>query len=253
MLLRAQGKGIHVDASVGSTGVVLERLDNVEVGSLSLGDSVLSVELQLGSDNGVLTPAVHVEGSLSKHIGAGIGNIGSVVGATGNSVEHIVITGSASGVTSRETKGGSRGNQTIKSTGHLENTSTNEGARTRNSSIATKDVDSRGQGINGVSVVKRLRPKDLVEGIAANQRTAIIDVGIRLNNPDEFLARVVEIQLDLVGRRPDGFITGELELFDEVFVGVLGHTATLIRIQEDVVDVEGGGDEGLVVGSGALD
>jgi len=53
--------------------VVLEGLNNVEVRTLSLGDSVLTVELQLGSDDGVLTPAVEVEGSLSEHEGAGIG------------------------------------------------------------------------------------------------------------------------------------------------------------------------------------
>ena len=153
MLLRAQGKGVNVDASVGSTGVVLERLDNVEVGSLSLGDSVLTVELQLGSDNRVLAPAVHVEGSLSKHIGAGIGNKRTGLVGTSNSTKHAICTSV---------------NDTIRSTCHLEDTSRNEGVSTRNRVIATKDVDSRGQGINGVSVVKRLRSKDLVEGIAAD-------------------------------------------------------------------------------------
>ena len=80
---------------------MLERLDNVEVRSLTLGDTVLTVELQLGSDNGVLAPAVHVEGSLSKHIGAGIGNVGSVVGGTGNGVEDIVTAGSARSILHR--------------------------------------------------------------------------------------------------------------------------------------------------------
>lgn len=155
--------------------MVLEGLDNVEVRSLTLGDTVLTVELQLGSDNGVLAPAVHVEGSLSKHIGAGIGNIGTIVSGTGNGVENIGAA-SASIVTGRETKGGSIGNKTIKGTGHLEDTSTNEGASTRKGRIATKDMDSGGQGINGISVVKRLGTKDLVEGIAGNQRTAIVDV-----------------------------------------------------------------------------
>jgi len=35
-------------------------------------------------------------------------------------------------------------------------------------------------------------------------------------------------------------------------VGVLGHTSALIGIQEDVVNIEGSGDEGLVVGGGHL-
>jgi hypothetical protein len=35
-------------------------------------------------------------------------------------------------------------------------------------------------------------------------------------------------------------------------VGVLGHTPALVGVQEDVVDVKGGSDEGLVVGRGDL-
>ena len=253
MFLRAQGKGVNVDASVGSTGVVLEGLDNVEVRTLSLRDSVLAVKLELGSDDGVLAPAVHVEGSLSKHIGAGIGNIGTIVGGAGNSIENIGTAGSSVGVTSRETKGRTRGYETIKGTGHLEDTSRNEGAGTRKGSITTKDVDSRGQGINGVSVVKRLGSKDLVEGIAADQRTAIIDVGIRLNNPDELLARVVEVDLDLVGRRSDRLITSVLELLNEVLMGVGRHLSALIGIQEDEINVDGGSNEGLLVSLGDRD
>jgi len=71
-----------------------------------------------------------------------------------------------------------------------------------------------------------------------------------LNDEDQLLAGVVEVQLDLVGGGTDGFITSELKLFDEVFVGVLCHTATLISVQEDVVNVERGGNQGLVVGVG---
>jgi len=64
---------------------------------------------------------------------------------------------------------------------------------------------------------------------------------------------VVKVKLDLVGGGTDGLITGELKLLDEVLVGVLGHTPTLISVQEHVVNVEGSGDEGLVVSRGNLD
>ena len=62
--------------------------------------------------------------------------------------------------------------------------------------------------------------------------------GIALDNPDEFLTRVVEVQLDLVGGRADGFITGELELFDEVFVCGLGEAFAFFGVKVDVVNVE---------------
>jgi len=58
---------------------------------------------------------------------------------------------------------------------------------------------------------------------------------------------VVEVELNLVGGGTDGLITSELELFDEVLVGVLGHAPALVGVQEHVVDVEGGSNQGLVV------
>ncbi len=77
MLFRSERERVDVDAGIGCAGVVLEGLNDVEVGSLSLGDTVLTVELQLGSDNGVLAPAVEVEGSLGQDECAGIGQHGS--------------------------------------------------------------------------------------------------------------------------------------------------------------------------------
>jgi len=71
-----------------------------------------------------------------------------------------------------------------------------------------------------------------------------------LNNPYKFFTGVVEVEFDLVGRRTNGFITSELKLFDEVLVRVLGHSAALIGIKEDIVDVERGGNKGLLVSLG---
>ena len=83
VLLGPQGKGVHVDASVRRTRVVLEGLDDIKVGSLTLGEAILSVELELGSDDGVLSPAVHVKGGLGEHEGAGIGETGGSSVASG--------------------------------------------------------------------------------------------------------------------------------------------------------------------------
>jgi len=58
---------------------------------------------------------------------------------------------------------------------------------------------------------------------------------------------VVEVKLDLVGGGSNGLVTRELELLDEVLVGVLGHLAALIRVEENVVNIEGGSNKGLLV------
>ena len=75
MLLRAESEGVHVNAGIGAASVVLVGLDNIEVVALTLREAVLAVELELGRDDGVLTPAVHVEGSLGENESAGIGDI----------------------------------------------------------------------------------------------------------------------------------------------------------------------------------
>jgi hypothetical protein len=45
VFLRAKSKGVYVNTSIRSTGVVLERLDNVEVRTFALGEAVLAVKL----------------------------------------------------------------------------------------------------------------------------------------------------------------------------------------------------------------
>jgi len=56
---------------------------------------------------------------------------------------------------------------------------------------------------------------------------------------------VIEVQLDLVGRRGDGLSASVLHLLDEVLVALLGETAALLRVEVDVVNIERGGGEGL--------
>ena len=68
-----------------------------------------------------------------------------------------------------------------------------------------------------------------------------------MNNPDELLARVVEVELELVGRGRDRLTARELERLDEVLVGDLGELAALVRVKVDVVNVERGGDKVVVV------
>ena len=64
---------------------------------------------------------------------------------------------------------------------------------------------------------------------------------------------MVEVELDLVRRGADRLVTRELELLNEVLMGVLGHLAALVRVEEDVIDVEGSGNKRLLVGLGNRD
>tara|TARA_B100001059_G_scaffold181989_1_gene183055 strand:+ start:8338 stop:8634 length:297 start_codon:yes stop_codon:yes gene_type:complete len=62
VFFRAEGKRVEVDARVRVTGVVLERLNKVEVRSFAFREAVLAVELEFRGDDRVFAPAVHVEG-----------------------------------------------------------------------------------------------------------------------------------------------------------------------------------------------
>jgi len=250
--------------------VALVRLNPREVGSFTLREAVLSVELQLGSDNGVLAPAVHVKGGLSEHEGAGIGNGGvDVVSGIGTNEGGDTIrgrkTGSAEvglvvGVTRAVPV--SSGIGSIHGTGRLKETlAVNEGVLadegvgvvSGDGLRSSEGVDSVGEGVNGISVVEGLGTQNLEEEGVAHKGRAVVDVLIRLDNPNQLLDGVVEVELDLVGGRTYRLVTSELELGDEVLVGVLGHSAALISVQEDIVDVEGGSNQRLVVGDGGRD
>jgi hypothetical protein len=115
--------------------------------------------------------------------------------------------------------------------------------------VTTEGVDGIRKSINRVSIVEGLGTKKPVEELTALKRRAVVNVLIGLDNPDKLLNGVVKVELDLVGRRADGLITGELQLLNKILVGVLGHTSALVSVQKDVVDIERGSDERLVVSS----
>jgi hypothetical protein len=111
-------------------------------------------------------------------------------------------------------------------------------------------VDRVGKSINGVSVVEGLGTESLVKSLASLEGRAVVDVEIGLDNPDEFLARMVEVELDLVGGGSNRLVTSELELLNQVLVRVLGELAALISIQEHVVNVQGSSNKRLLVSLG---
>ena len=94
--------------------------------------------------------------------------------------------------------------------------------------------DRRGVAELGV----RVAPRGVGHGVAVN-------IAGVLDNPDNFLARVVKGELDLVGRGRDGFRARELELLNEILVGNLGEAAALLRVKVDVVNIERARDQAL--------
>jgi len=272
VLLRAKSEGVHVNTFVGVAGVSLVRLDPREVSSLTLREAVLSVKLKLGGDNRVLSPAVHVQRSLGKNEGSCIrdrgvlngvdtlseggdtsGGVGVKVGSTKSRLAVGVSRSMpVSGPVGRNT--GIHGTGRLKETiGINESVLTNErvGVSLSNGIGSSESMNSVGKSINSVSVVEGLGTKHLEKKGITDQRRAVVNVLIRLDNPDELLHGVVEVELDLVGGGTNRLVSSELKLSDEVLVGVLGHSATLVGVKEDIVDIEGSSNQGLVVGDGS--
>ena len=249
MLLGSQCEGIQVDTGIGRTSVVLPRLNEVEVGTLALREAVLAVKLELGSDDWVLTPAVHIKRSLGEDKSAGIRDTGVLHTME---VRQVVNTGGGIDISSVPPSG--VGDVDVKGASISEEAG---GVDVRDAGVGDGVVRAEGhngigEGIDSVGVVEGLGAEETVKNRAGLERRAVVDVLVGLDDPDELLNGVVKVELDLVGRRTNGLITSELELLDQVLVGVLGHTSALIGVEEDVVNVEGSGDEGLVVGGGDL-
>ena len=271
VLLRAESEGVDVDTSVGVTGMGLVGLDLVEVGSLTLREAVLSVKLKLGGDNRVLSPAMHVQGGLGEHEGSGVrhrgvingvgslgeaGDVGGGVGGeVGSSKSRLVVGVSGSVPVSSP----SLGHIGIHGAGRLEESvRVNEGVLSdegvgvglASGLRSAEGMDGIGKSINGIGVVEGLGTKHLEKKGVADKGRTVVNVLVRLDNPHKLLHGVVEVELDLVGRGTHRLVASELELSDEILVGVLGHTATLVGVKEDIIDIEGGGNQGLVVGNG---
>ena len=269
VLLRAKSEGIHVDSSVGVASVGLEGLNLVEVGSLTLREAVLSVKLKLGGDHRVLSPAVHVQGGLGKHKGSSIrhrgvlkrvslssgGNTSDCVGGKSRSSKSGLAVGVSRSVPVSSPSVRDAG---IHGTSRLEESlSVDEGvlSNERASSLSlgeslrsSEGMDSVGESINGIGVVERLSTEHLEKKSITDKGRAVINVLIRLHNPHKLLHGVVEVELDLVGGGTDRFVSSELKLSNKILVGVLGHTATLVGVKEDIIDIERSSNQGLVVG-----
>ena len=82
MFFGPQSKAVHVDTLIRAASVGLVRLDPREVGTFTLREAVLAVELEFSNNNGVLAPTVHIKGSFCKDECSGIRDRGTVVVAS---------------------------------------------------------------------------------------------------------------------------------------------------------------------------
>ena len=62
--------------------------------------------------------------------------------------------------------------------------------------------------------------------------------GIALHNPDQLLGGVIQVELDTLIHASNRLIAGKLELLNQIFMRQLSKAATLVGIQEDVIDPE---------------
>jgi len=159
VLLRLESKRVHVDSDGRNVGVVLVRLNQVEVVAVANLEAVVAVELEKRGDDWVLA-------------------------------------------------------------GHALDAS-DRVARLEHGAVPP------------VRVVERLLSLPRVDDriIARCER-------VTLNGEDELLAWVVEVELQLVGRRRDRLTARELQNIDEVLVRDLSELAALVCVEVDVVDIQ---------------
>jgi len=236
VLLGAQRKRVHVDTRRRRAAVVLEGLHLVEVGTLTLRETVLAVQLELGDLNRVLALATNAR--VQNHLGEQVVHTGlkllgarKILSVSANERRRLRRT------LSEEGSGG----------GHVRSTDVG--------SLGGAELGSREQRHDQtlraevVGVVEGLRTADRRNPVlvrAVHERVA-------LHHPEELLDGVVEVQLDLVGRARDGLGASVLHLLNQVLVALLSEAAALLGVEVDVVNIQGGGGQGLSRGGGSSD
>lgn len=154
MLLGLEAEGVNVDSHGGNVLVVLVGLHQVEVASIALGEPVVTVELELGSLDGV---AAVLEGDGDEDVD------GTTSGNTGHGTS-IAVRGGRGGVD--QVGVGSR-------------------------ECSRLSLGTRG-GVGGVISISVVEPL-----LALGSRVG--DNVVALHDPNELLARVIEVELNLVG------------------------------------------------------
>jgi hypothetical protein len=233
VLLGLKGKGVDVDTSSGNIGVVLIRLNKVEVRTKALLEAVVAIELKLGANNGV---ASSVTGSKT-------GVVGTTGGITSGKVGGDIALGKGTRskifakVDTSIKKGLNLGSCDIKTT--ITQSSRNIGEGTSHMTSLNIGVNAlSASGLNTVPVIP-----DTVDIIVIGVVVPLVNVGcynsITLNNPDKLLNGVVKVKLALDVSVNGRLITSELKLLNQILVRALGESTSLIGIKVDVINKEG--------------
>jgi len=189
VLLRLESKGVHIDTSGRDVGVALVGLNEVEVGTKTLGESVVAVKLELSTDDGVAAST--------------LGSKTGVVSTTGS----LVILGEVNGgvvvgasATTLGKEGGSNlwgGLESIalRTILVLVDVDSGEG----NSRVTRLDV-----GAESIIGIKKTVGLDLAEHIVVEVISVVVPLvhtelnnRVTLNNPDQFFNWVVKVELNL--------------------------------------------------------
>jgi len=227
VLLRLESEGVHVNTGGRNVGMMLVGLHKVEVRTKALLEAIVAVKLELSADDRVTASVARSKTSVvrpvtSVSVGAEVSR--GIAHSVGTGTEAILEVNTVAEQSADLRRGGA--------------VAVNLHVREGGGGPARLNVGvNSGEAVGGnkstsvtVEVVSVVGP--LVD-------TALNNV-VTLDNPDKLLNRMVEIELNLDVGVDGRLITSELQLLDQVLVGDLGETATLISVEVDVVNKQSG-------------
>ena len=254
LFFRLEGKRVNVDTRrVRNVGVVLVRLNEVEVRALAFRESVVTVEEELSGPDAVSGTRATIDVGVREST---VGNRrAEVVANTRGVVNNNRLNGPASTeLGARHTVPGTSG-VTLRRVFRVEDVVSREavvlvrGVRfaaveetsvreSRNVRSVRGELGVRPDVDAGVVVVNNGAVEGALRRVVTPLVGTVVNDVLALDDPDEFLYGVVEVEARLVRRARERFFTRELELVDEVFVRDLSEAATFVSVEVDVVDVE---------------
>jgi hypothetical protein len=209
--------------------VALVGLDKVEVRSKTLGETIVTVELKLGTNDGVTTGALRSETGVVSTTGSLV-VIGEVDGG--------VVVGSCTTTLGKLADTDFWGSLPSLSLGTVD--LVDELGGEADSGVTRLDVGTKSGIWVKETIGLNLAVSIIVEVISVVVPLvhSELDNGVTLNNPNQLLNGVIEVQFDLNILRSYRLITSELELLYKVLVRDLSETPTLISVEVNVIDIE---------------